>query len=71
METLAQIAFIVVLPFVLVLGGLVTLFGAGAFFDAADNPGDLRERIDSAFRGAAGTPRPLSSDHYYQPYWRT
>lgn len=62
--------FIVVLPIVLVVGGLVTLFAVGALFDALENPEDLKRRVEGAFRATPRAPRPLSASHYYQPYWR-
>lgn len=62
--------FIVILPIVLVIGGLVTLFALGALFDALDNADELKQRVESAFRGGPSAPRPLSATHYYQPYWR-
>jgi hypothetical protein len=71
METLIQFSFIVVLPIVLVIGGLVSLFAAGALFDALENPGELRGRIEGLFRQPPAEPRPLGSDHYYQAPWRT
>jgi hypothetical protein len=72
METLIQIvqfAFIVLLPILLVVGGLVSLFALGALFDALENPGALRSRLDGLFRKPA-TERPLDAHHYYQAPWR-
>jgi len=63
--------FIVMLPIVLVVGGLVSLFAVGAFFDATENLDQLKGRIEAAFRGTLREPRPLSAKHYYQPYWRS
>ena len=71
MVNLVYYAFIVALPIVLVVGGLVSLFAVGALFDALDNPGELKTRIEGAFRGVPVIARPLSTEHYYQPYWRT
>jgi len=69
LETLAQIAFIVVLPLVLVGGGLVTLFAVGALFDALEHPEELRLRVESAFRRPPKPPRTPGPEHYYRPYW--
>ena len=66
---LFEFLFIVVLPFVVVAGALVSLFAVGALFDVLENPGDLRSRIEGAFRRPPKAPRPPGSDHYYKPYW--
>jgi hypothetical protein len=65
-----QFLFIVLVPFVVVGGGIVSLFALGALFDALENPGDLRQRVDGLFRRPQAAPRPLGADHYYQPYWK-
>ena len=70
MERFAQFLFIVVLPFVVVAGGLVTLFAVGAFFDAAENPNELRTRIEGLFRESTAPARETAADHYYRPHWR-
>ena len=64
-----QFAFIVVLPIVIVAGGLVTLFAVGALFDALDDPKGLRTRIDGIFRPAPREARMTTEKHYYRPYW--
>ncbi len=66
---LIQFLFIVALPLVVVAGGLVSLFAVGALFDALENPGALRGRIEGAFRRPPKAPKPPGSDHYYRPYW--
>jgi hypothetical protein len=71
MESLVYFAFIVALPVSIAIAVLVGLFATGALFDALDNPAELKQRIEGAFRGTPGDPRPLSPKHYYQPYWRT
>jgi len=70
MTSVIYFLFIVLLPIVLVVGGLVSLFAIGAFFDATENLDELKGRIEGAFRGTPRAPRPLSAHHYYQPYWR-
>jgi len=70
MESLIQKLFIVAVPIVLVVGGLVALFATGALFYVLDNPDDLRKRIEGAFRGTSRPARATGEDHYYQPYWR-
>jgi hypothetical protein len=69
MASLIQFLFIVALPLVVVAGGLASLFAVGALFDALENPGELRGRIEGAFRRPPKPPKPPDSDHYYQPYW--
>ena len=64
-----EFLFIVILPLVIVAGALVSLFAVGALFDALENPGDLRGRIEGAFRRPPKPPRPPGSDHYYKAYW--
>jgi hypothetical protein len=69
MSTLVQFLFILVLPVVVVLGGLASLFAVGALFDAMEHPEELRRRIDGAFRQPAAAPRTTAPDHYYRPHW--
>jgi hypothetical protein len=69
MKEAAAFAFIVVLPLILVGGGLLTLFAVGALFDALENPQALRSRIEGAFRPAARAARTPGPDHYYRPHW--
>jgi hypothetical protein len=69
MADLLQFAFIVVLPLVIVAGGLVSLFAVGALFDALDDPKGLRTRIEGAFRSAPREARMTTEKHYYRPYW--
>ena len=66
-----QFLFIVLVPLILVAGGLLSLFAVGALFDALENPGDLRQRIDGLFRRPPAPAKPLGTDHYYQPYWKS
>ena len=70
MTSLVQFLFILLVPIVLVVGGLASLFAVGALFDALDNPQDLQRRVEGLFRQPPREPRPLSSRHYYQPHWR-
>ena len=69
MTDLLQFAFIVVLPLVLVAGGLLTLFAVGALFDAMEDPQALRARVEGAFHPIARSARIPGADHYYQRYW--
>jgi hypothetical protein len=64
-----QFLFILTIPLVMVAGGLVTLFGVGALFDALEHPDELRTRIEGAFRTPAKAGPIAGRDHYYQPYW--
>jgi hypothetical protein len=66
---LVQFLFIVAVPFVVVGGGLITLFAVGALFDALENPDRLRERIEAAFRRAPKPSQIAGPDHYYRRYW--
>ena len=66
----AQFFFIVLVPLVVVGGALVSLFAVGALFDALENPGDLRQRVEGLFRRPVAAAKPLGADHYYQPYWK-
>ena len=70
LSSLAQFLFILVIPLVLVAGGLVTLFVLGAAFDAHENPKDISARIDSLFRRPPQAPKDTAPDHYYQPHWK-
>jgi hypothetical protein len=64
-----QFAFIILVPLVLVAGGLVTLFAVGALFDALENPAELRQRIEGAFRRPPAAPQAPGRDHYYRAFW--
>ena len=66
-----QFLFIMLVPLVLVAGGLATLFGLGALLDAVDDPEELKQRIERAFRRPPKPPKPPDPDHYYQPYWQS
>jgi hypothetical protein len=67
---LIQFLFIILVPLVLVAGGLVTLFGLGALLDALDDLDELKRRIESAFRRPPKPPQAPAADHYYRPYWQ-
>jgi hypothetical protein len=69
MMDLLQFVFIVVLPIVIVGGGLASLFAVGALFDALEDPQALRTRIDSAFKPSTRPARAVSASHYYRPHW--
>ena len=69
MSDLLQFAFIVVLPILLVVGGLASLFAVGALFDALENPQAMRARIEGAFAPSTRAARIAGADHYYQRYW--
>lgn len=64
-----QFLFILAVPVVLVVGGLISLFAVGALFDALDHPEELERRIEAAFRRPPAAPRATSPDHYYKPFW--
>ncbi|HUG54601.1 MAG TPA: hypothetical protein VMR21_13420 [Vicinamibacteria bacterium] len=68
-ETASGFLLILLLPFLIVAGGLVTLFAVGALFDALDHPEELRARVDAAFRRPPRAPRATGPEHYYRPYW--
>ena len=70
MTAAVQFLFIVIVPLVIVAGGLASLFAVGALFDALENPGDLRQRIDGLFHRPPPPTKPLGAYHYYQPYWK-
>jgi hypothetical protein len=70
MLTLFQVAFIVLVPILLIAGGLVTLFLIGAAFDAMEHPEQLRRRIETVFRQPQGEARTTGPDHYYRPHWK-
>jgi hypothetical protein len=69
MREMAEFAFIVVLPLIIVGGGLASLFAVGALFDALENPQALRARIEGAFRPKARAARTTGPGHYYRPHW--
>jgi hypothetical protein len=64
-----QFGFIVLVPLVVVGGGLATLFAVGALFDALEHPRELQTRIDGVFRRPPRPPRTPGPEHYYQPHW--
>jgi hypothetical protein len=66
---LFQFAFILIVPVVVAAGALVSLFAAGALFDALDNPEALRKRVDAAFRRPPDAPKATDDKHYYRRYW--
>ena len=66
---LVQFAFILVLPVVIVAGGLASLFAIGAVFDALDDPQGLRSRVDGLFRRPPKDAKMTGPKHYYRPYW--
>ena len=61
--------FIVFVPFVVVAGGLFTLFAVGALFDLLENQEEFAKRIEAAFRRPPKTPTTAGPEHYYRPYW--
>jgi len=66
-----QFLFIVLVPLVLVGGGLVTIFALGALLDALDDPEELKQRIERAFRRPPKAAKRPDPDHYYRPYWES
>jgi hypothetical protein len=69
LERLSEFLFILLLPLILVAGGLVTLFAVGALFDALDHPQEWGERIAQVFKGRPRPSKMVGPDHYYKPYW--
>jgi hypothetical protein len=69
LEKAVGFALILLLPLVVIAGGLITLFAVGALFDALDHPNEVRGRIEGAFRRPLRPFRMAGPDHYYQPYW--
>jgi hypothetical protein len=69
LEKALGFGLILLLPLVVIGGGLVTLFAVGALFDALDHPSEVRTRIDAAFRRPPAPAQRTKPDHYYQPYW--
>jgi hypothetical protein len=72
MSALIQFLFVLVLPFVLVLGGLVSLFAVGALFMVLDDPSALKsltESVERVFKPRAVKSQPAPPDHYYKAYW--
>jgi len=69
MAQVIQFLFILILPLVVVAGGVITLFAVGALFSLLDDPGAFTERIEAAFRRPPKLPKPAGDDHYYRPYW--
>jgi hypothetical protein len=68
-EQLVEFGFILLLPLLVVAGGLASLFAVGALFNFLDNPGVFTERIEAAFRRPPKRPKLTGADHYYRPYW--
>jgi hypothetical protein len=69
LEKLIGFSLVLLLPFVIVGGGVFTLFAVGALFEAADHPHELRGRIDGLFRRPPPEARLAGPEHYYRPYW--
>ena len=69
LERIAGFSLILLLPFVVIGGALLTLFAVGALFDALDHPQEVRGRIDAAFRRPPKPARMAGPGHYYRPYW--
>ncbi|HVQ30300.1 MAG TPA: hypothetical protein VMV21_12005 [Vicinamibacteria bacterium] len=61
--------FIVLVPLLVVAGGLVSLFAVGALFDFLENQDAFAKRIEAAFRRPPKTPTTAGPEHYYRPYW--
>ncbi len=71
MSAVIEFLFILVVPLVIVGGGLLTLFAIGALFEALENPGELKGRVERAFRRPPKDPKATGPDHYYKPYWQS
>ena len=70
MDKVVQFLFIVALPLVAVGGGLAAFFAVGAFFEAVEEPAELKRRIEAAFRRPPKPAQPIGPDHYYHQYWK-
>jgi hypothetical protein len=70
MIPILQFTFVLLLPAIVVAGGLVTLFLAGALLEALEHPEELSARIEAAFRRPPRPPRAPSDEHYYKPHWQ-
>jgi hypothetical protein len=70
MSAVIEFLFILMIPLVVVVGGLVSLFAVGALFDALENPAEVSRMIEAAFRRPPRAARATAADHYYQPYWQ-
>jgi len=70
MSTVIEFLFILVVPLVIVGGGLASLFAIGALFDALENPGELKGRVERLFRRPPKDPKIPGPGHYYKPYWQ-
>jgi hypothetical protein len=69
LEKAGGFLLVLLLPLILIGGGLFTLFAVGALFDALDHPEDVRGRVEAAFRRPPRAARMAGPDHYYRPYW--
>jgi hypothetical protein len=69
--TWLQFLFLLVMPLVVVVGGLVTLFAGGAVLDLIDHPEQVKKRIEGLFRRPARPAREPGPHHYYRPHWRS
>jgi len=70
MSAVIEFLFILMIPLVVVVGGLVSLFAVGALFDALENPAEVSRMIEAAFRRPPRAARATAADHCYQPYWQ-
>jgi len=70
MSAVIEFLFILMIPLVVVVGGLVSLFAVGALFDALENPAEVSRMIEASFRRPPRAARATAADHYYQPYWQ-
>lgn len=70
MEKVGEFLFILALPLLAVGGGLVAFFAVGAFFEATEEPSELKRRIEGAFRRPPKPAQPIGPDHYYHQYWK-
>jgi hypothetical protein len=69
LQAAVQFVFIVLVPLVVVAGGLASLFAVGALFDALEHPADVQTRVEGLFRRPLRPPRTPGADHYYRPHW--
>ncbi len=69
LASLAQFAFIIIVPIVAVAGAVVTLLALGALFDVLDNPDETASRVQALFRQPLAAPITPGRESYYKAYW--
>lgn len=69
LASLAQFAFIIIVPIVAVAGAAVTLLLVGALFDVLDYPDQTAARVQALFRQPLAPPKTPGRKSYYKAYW--